>query len=40
MNNPLRSSKRPETLIGTGIGIYLVLSYFLGVPVGFIVNTA
>lgn len=41
MNNPLRSSsKRPPILIGTGIGIYLVVSYFLGVLVGFIVNTA
>ena len=41
MNNPLRSSsKRPPILIGMGIGIYLVVSYFLGLLVGFIVNTA
>jgi hypothetical protein len=41
MNNPLSpSSKRPLILIGAGIGIYLVVSYFLGVLVGFIVNTA
>jgi hypothetical protein len=41
MNNPLSPlSKRPLVLIGAGIGIYLVVSYFLGVLVGFIVNTA
>lgn len=41
MNNPLSpSSKRPLILIGVGIGIYLVVSYILGVLVGFIVNTA
>jgi hypothetical protein len=41
MNNPLSSlSKRPLILIGAGIGIYLVVSYFFGVLVGFIVNTA
>jgi hypothetical protein len=41
MNNPLRSSsKRTLIFIGTGIGVYLVVSYFLGVLVGFIVNTA
>ena len=41
MNNPLSSlSKRPLILIGAGIGIYLVVSHFLGVLVGFIVNTA
>ena len=41
MNNPLRSSsKRPPILTGTGIDIYLVVSYFLGVLVAFIVNTA
>jgi hypothetical protein len=41
MNNPLSpSSKRPLLFIGAGIWIYLVVSYFLGVLVGFIVNTA
>jgi hypothetical protein len=41
MNNPLNpSSKQPLILIGVGIGIYLVVSYILGVLVGFIVNTA
>src|SRR3954451_15750858 len=41
MNNPLSSSsKRPLILIGAGIGIYLVVSYFLGALIGFIVNTA
>jgi hypothetical protein len=41
MNNPFSPSlKRPLLLIGAGIGIYLVVSYFFGVLVGFIVNTA
>jgi hypothetical protein len=41
MNGPLNPSlKRPLLLIGAGIGIYLVVSYFFGVLVGFIVNTA
>jgi hypothetical protein len=41
MNNPFSPSlKRPLLLIGAGLGIYLVVSYFFGVLVGFIVNTA
>jgi hypothetical protein len=41
MNNPLIPLlKRPLLLIGVGIGIYLVVSYFFGLLVGFIVNTA
>jgi hypothetical protein len=41
MNNPLIPLlKRLLLLIGVGIGIYLVLSYFFGLLVSFIVNTA
>lgn len=41
MNNPFSPSlKRPLLLIGAGIGIYLVVSYFFGVLIGFIINTA
>jgi len=41
MNNSLGPSlKRPALLIGAGVGIYLVVSYFFGILVGFIVNTA
>ena len=41
MNNPLIPIlKRPLLLIGVGIGTYLVVNYFFGLLVGFIINTA